>query len=1420
MESLFQIRWLSPRTGRGRTVLSLAALLGVLLLFLLPGLLRLEPLFFDDEMGNGFPKFVAVARSLQNGEIPLWDPQTFCGARTHYAMVDTPIFNVFLYPFFLLANPDNLNQAHWILWLIPYALFVLAAGAGAFVFGRRILRLTRTGAFVSGLLYAIGPHVTESIISLTGTCVFACLPWALTGAIAFLHTGWLRWWLLGAFSLSAMTLSSIINCTLRVYVLVGFVSLAVWALSLRRDRSLRNVFRLPLLALLFLASAGLAGLTWSGALEGVHWIQNTAALTYEAIVRRNMDNLRPSLLMQLFIPDFHGLLIGAHAWGDAVDKNHNFFLSGGLVLGFGVLATAVFWFRRKATGQRQAVWRTWSMIALAATGITLLLLLGKYTPFLRLLCTLLPWFFAIPYAWYYLFAECWAVSLLAGLAVSMLQTMPEFRRLCGHWKVVAGYLAAVAGLCALALLDPVAAEKGEILAFESLTSRAEWLWFLTRPMLYFALTGSAMLLCVLRWPRHWTRAMILAMSVEALFFGYAFLYRNQVVSRLQDKTPYDQAYHRRVLRPEDHPFYKPVPELRKLAAERQCRFTSDVSDSDNLAWLTGGRALFGYDAKPLMLRMQEMAVSFMLDWPYQMWTVFMPTHFLANMNTGAMLVHEGMLAPGGFTQSAIKNVPVLCLRDPATTVDLDYKDLIQGPGLTLRQLPAPLPYVYTQDRVVHASKEEQRKRLMASDLRRAVFVDLDAKISGPTLSDASLDVGDQAYAQRFNALQAENRILRVERHANSLILGTDIRKPAMLVIAEAYHEGWHAKVDGHEVTVQPVNYVQQGVWLPAGTQKVELRFWPPSLNRGVAAAVLSLFLILVGSVGAVGVQAGLRAGRLRWIAHAGAATIPASWSTATAFGLRQALRWLAAAALLTGPFVSILYLWHFEPLWLERIYQLYTRFPHAWFAQAADAGVAMSREALQMARETYFERSAIETLTRLWPCRFSAPALGWILGCAAALCAWRTAKMPRRGILWVSFAVFPALAFTAGLLFWPSLHVLWFTLGATAIFVLNFLLAQQPDPLRARHPAPFWLTVSSLALTGAGHLFAPAWLTQAAAHVTGARSDRSRKIARHIGQAFAVILSFPFLALLFLSLRPIPLSPAAQLILPEKDLYEVIVDPVARRVITTYKNTFLRKPAYVFNLDKPGAPRTVLIPSPEIEDLALDPEGRRIYHVLRDSNDILTLDADTLRPIARHTGLPNLPGSTEVEYASELNKVFTICERTYVGVVDLNTGRADFRAIGYGAPILYDRHNRLLYVSHRPDNSPALVEALDPRSLAVVYRAEAPLPDKMALSTRRNELYLADPHTGTVWALRTPRLELLRKISTQFGVRPMAVDEDRGWLLTVSVVTGYLEVIDLESGRTLQQHYVGKYARKIALDPVTRQAFITLTWDGLVTVKY
>jgi hypothetical protein len=72
---------------------------------------------------------------------------------------------------------------------------------------------------------------------------------------------------------------------------------------------------------------------------------------------------------------------------------------------------------------------------------------------------------------------------------------------------------------------------------------------------------------------------------------------------------------------------------------------------------------------------------------------------------------------------------------------------------------------------------------------------------------------------------------------------THTDQPAFLVLADFDYPGWQCAVDGEAAHIFSTNYIQRGVFVPAGNSTIEFRYRPASLYRGAGVSLAALLLL-------------------------------------------------------------------------------------------------------------------------------------------------------------------------------------------------------------------------------------------------------------------------------------------------------------------------------------------------------------------------------------------------------------------------------------------------------------------------------------------------------------------------------------------------------------------------------------------------
>jgi hypothetical protein len=150
-------------------------------------------------------------------------------------------------------------------------------------------------------------------------------------------------------------------------------------------------------------------------------------------------------------------------------------------------------------------------------------------------------------------------------------------------------------------------------------------------------------------------------------------------------------------------------------------------------------------------------------------------------------------------------------------------DSVFATSLRLLRVRDPLPLAHVVEGT-RAATPEAAFRLYADpgfDMRR----------------EALVEVGEKAAPAR-EGFEGAARV--VERRSDALVIEAELNRPGLLVVREAFRQGWRAEVGGALLPVIRADAIFRGVRLAAGRHVVRMTYrpWAPAL--GAALSLLSL----------------------------------------------------------------------------------------------------------------------------------------------------------------------------------------------------------------------------------------------------------------------------------------------------------------------------------------------------------------------------------------------------------------------------------------------------------------------------------------------------------------------------------------------------------------------------------------------------
>ncbi len=801
----------------------------LVLAFLSPMLFNHLGIFFDDYYET-FTGLYFNARSLQQGVIPLWNPQTFAGGRPRF-IPNTTVWHWPIYLFCLLTPLSNVNLAYLTLIKLPLTLQWLLCALTAYGLGRNALRLHPVGAMVLALVFSFGSAMSYNICDPSTVYATAWIPLALWGIVSYARSGNRMMGIIGA-----LAISFIGPCGSEVRGIFSLSTVAVTIAVLAAINVIQGsgrVFRRLLFSgvVLFLIGLLLSGPYWTAMIDAFSIFRGTSLLDFEYAASR-MFSMPWRHLISLPVPDLFGTLTQFQQVNLGIpDLSEYLHIEGNITGGFWLLMLCVagsFAGRRSRSSpesEPEQEARRWWIAGLGLFILSILLITGRYSIVYRCLARLLP-VIGLPYAVRWRIMGHVGLAFLAGVSAHWLWTS---RRAISRLSVVI-YAVIVLGAVVWQWSEKLSPGNARILTY-ALEHYRGWFWGEILPYLGGGVVLTFILI-ILAGKRIARVLLIAAASLETVLIGFVvvyFLSYADVPEWVRYRTPTESDYYKWT----DHPFLTNLPPSR-TGQERTAFYFSML---DQMATVHGGDYLLGHPAKPLGKRLRGVLRAVTSGYPYALRITNPASRFFPNMS-----------------------VRYLVLQGPQALRDLagEPRELSGTDGIYSHRLRDTMPRVFTQDRIVECTAEEARSELMGGDLRRSAFLEIDPDKTGDRSDEPwakagevmSYDEfkergGDNEAVVHFEELQKSNRIDSVRLPTpNRMVIEMRVEKPSLLITTDVWYPGWEVKVDGSCRRPSMVNYLQRGVWLERGNHLIEWSFHPPAVKWGFALVGLGLLGIV------------------------------------------------------------------------------------------------------------------------------------------------------------------------------------------------------------------------------------------------------------------------------------------------------------------------------------------------------------------------------------------------------------------------------------------------------------------------------------------------------------------------------------------------------------------------------------------------
>lgn len=233
-----------------------------------------------DLPGYHLPLAHYAAKTLGSGQLPLWDPYTYCGF-PFYANLQAQVFYPPAWTVFALANLLGFESLLRLLaWQV--ALHVFLGGCGAYLLFRR-MGLDRNASLLGGTIFMLGGFFASQTQHLGAICGAAWLPFAWLGVVRLYEVAsWRRMAALAvpmalsilagfpAVTIVVLATSWLVALALAIWRRFSPRALAACAAATVLAALLASVQLLPTRELASLSEARLRGV-WSDNAGGVPW---------------------------------------------------------------------------------------------------------------------------------------------------------------------------------------------------------------------------------------------------------------------------------------------------------------------------------------------------------------------------------------------------------------------------------------------------------------------------------------------------------------------------------------------------------------------------------------------------------------------------------------------------------------------------------------------------------------------------------------------------------------------------------------------------------------------------------------------------------------------------------------------------------------------------------------------------------------------------------------------------------------------------------------------------------------------------------------------------------------------------------------------------------------------------------------------
>lgn len=835
----------------------------IITILFIPFFNKSENILYDDAAYEFFPRQIAIARSIQNFEIPLWDSNRFLGGCPLYTDYETGTYSFLLFPFAFMADLNDLENSFFYLYKLPFFIFTFLAWVCFFWFLKSGFNMPTSGSFIGGLFWAIGPQMlSDAYLYTSDLLVFVFFPLALLGIKkCFDKASFKKFFMAGIFQalmVSGGDLNYIFRCYIFIFSFILILLIQKHGVSFFLTKSFYYSFFL-LFSIPFIISSILMLPCLVGIGEGVSWMfSNTIGSMH--ISPGNNFEINISYVANFLFPNFFGNAGGKQLWGDGLLQFQEFGVCG-VMTGGGVLCFFLFnFFYRKNRSSSSVCKESYSdkdtlfskcfSMGIYFQVITVFLILALYTPAYNVLKIIAPYVFSLPYPVYYSFGQSFGMALCLGAAVPFF--LSENIGLAKSLKCYLLFLI-IFLIIILSIKIPLIRFHDffkDYLCVTNLFSllhsndllgwflKAGFLWiFLFSLILFFAIKKSGKLFKEIKF-------FLTGLLIFELFLHSYFIFYVNCDNHLNDKIQ-DKVYKKRFKGPDDHPLYKRAHYVSGSDKDYENedsknkdhgqRFLSFLSFADNYSWIFNEFSVFGNDSKPINPIIFRLLSSFSSGFPYELALRAYSFPLISNLGVSSFIAPKGLIQTFN-TENFVSSETDDFIKNKARLVLSLEKTIFDARLEKFNILKQPLKFFSFSNKLKYANKESQFANLYNINLKYVTFLD---KKKGALIDKFSCKNRKCDFNKPYEAL-----ITNLSITPNTIDLKVNAEDNCMLVINQCWHRGWTALVNNRIRTVEKVNWYMQAIEMDKGLNNVKMTFCPETLRVSSKISLVFFFLCL------------------------------------------------------------------------------------------------------------------------------------------------------------------------------------------------------------------------------------------------------------------------------------------------------------------------------------------------------------------------------------------------------------------------------------------------------------------------------------------------------------------------------------------------------------------------------------------------